>query len=513
MQNSAKAWWLASLTCLAGCLPSGEQTGGGRTDEELAEISGQLSESAVRTLVAGSNTEAGESLADQFGSSVALSDDGLTMVIGAPAEDSRSATEPDDDSLVDSGAAYVFTRSARDADWAQQAYLKSSNAWSHQYFGVVVAISGDGKYLAVGAPLESTDGIGPSTPTMQSAGAVYVFRHDAGGAGWVHDAYVKASRPRDFDYFGSTVALSSDGSTLAVGAFGGDEGSLDDAGQAYVFGRGPSGWTQQALLVASNADAWDGFGSQVALDGSGNLLAVSAPYDTSDAVDGNADESPDAWVGSVYVFAFEAAEDGSGFAWKQQSHIKNPDAALIDGGDYFGGSLALSSDGSTLAIGAPEEDSDARGINGDPTNNEAWASGAAYVFRAAANGSWTQEAYVKPNNTDDTDRFGNALALSNNGDYLAVGARLEDSIAHEAIGGDPFNNRGLDRGAAYVFERTGTEWAQQAYLKPAGSRILKAGAPEGFGTSLDVNGAGDVIAVGTERCSRNRAGVFTFTDP
>jgi hypothetical protein len=504
---------------LSGCLPSGEEMGGASADEELGTLADELSESAVRARVVGSNTD-GKEFGDLFGWSLALSDDGLTMVVGATGEDSRSASEPGDNSLPYSGAAYVFVRKARDANWVQQGYLKASNPDKFDEFGHAVAISGDGKYVAVGAWQEMSDGSSQSNNSKGEAGAVYVYRYDVVSGHWVQDAYVKPSHPVNFAAFGASVALSTDGSTLAVGAFLAGDHDLDETafrpGQAYVFRRGASGWTEQALLEASNADEGDDFGYRVALDGSGNLLAVSATQEASGAVgvDGNQDEnligdfgSP-IHAGAVYVFKFE---NGSG--WKQQSYIKASNTDTFDEGDMFGRSLALSSDGSTLAVGTEYENSDARMINGDQTSNAGSHSGAAYVFRATANGSWAQEAYVKANNADEGDYFGCSIALSNNGDYLVVGALYEDSAATQAVGGDPFNNDDANRGAAYVFARTGTEWAQQAYLKPAGGNNKHAGTTQEFGRSVDVNGAGDVIAVGANRFTRNRAGVFTFTDP
>jgi hypothetical protein len=516
MQNSTKAWWLASLVGLSGCLARGEEMGG--AEEELGTLHGELSESTVRTRVVGSNVAEGRYDDDYFGVSLAISDDGLTMVVGASGDDSPSAAEPDDNSLRDSGAAYVFAREARDAEWVQKAYLKASNADELDGFGWAVAISGDGKYVAVCGG-DDSDGSTQSDNSMRDTGAVYVYRNDNGGGGWVQDAYVKASRPQMDSFFGTSVALSTDGSTLAVGAAyaGGNLGPFEAPGAAYLFRRGPSGWTEQAIVTASNADAGDRFGNQVALDGSGNLLAVSAPSEMSNAtgVDGNQDENIDGLDGgAVYTFKFAPTADGSDFVWRQQSYIKRsyPDTSGF-GGDSFGYSLALSSDGSTLAAGTPWENSAARGVNGDQSSTAAQWAGAVWVFRATANDSWAQEAYVKADNADAYDGFGEAIALSSDGNHLVVGASFEASNATKPVGGDPFNNDAPGVGAAYVFERNETEWAQQAYLKPARAKRAAAGLPSSFGNCVDVNGTGDVIGVGTDYIARKTAGVFTFTDP
>jgi len=307
-----------------------------------------------------SNTEA----ADRFGTSVAL--DGDTLAVGAVFEAS------------DSGAVYVFTRSA--GNWTQQAYVKASNTNtdSEDSFGISVALDGD--TLAVGASDESSNatGIGgdETDNSADGAGAVYVFTRSAGT--WTQQAYIKASNTDVFDFFGFSVALNGD--TLAVGAsdessnatsIGGDESNNDagDSGAVYVFTRSGSTWTQQAYIKASNTDAFDEFGSSVALDG--DTLAVGAIHEGSNAtgVDGDQGDNNASEPGAVYVFT------RSGSTWTQQAYIK---ASNTGNSDVFGTSVAL--DGDTLAVGATGESSSASGIDGDQGDNSAIRAGAVYVF-------------------------------------------------------------------------------------------------------------------------------------
>ena len=93
--------------------------------------------------------------------------------------------------------------------------------------------------------------------------------------------------------------------------------------------------------------------------------------------------------------------------------------------DQFGYSVALSGDGNTLAVGAPGEDSSTTGINSGP-DELASSAGAGYVFTRSA-GTWSQQAYAKASNTGATDQFGTSVALSSDGNTLAVGTFLEDS--------------------------------------------------------------------------------------
>ena len=91
--------------------------------------------------------------------------------------------------------------------------------------------------------------------------------------------------------------------------------------------------------------------------------------------------------------------------------------------DYFGSSVALSGD--TLVVGAPYEDSNATGVDGNQANNLAIDSGAVYVFVRSGDW-WYQQAYLKASNTDADDQFGSSLALS--GDTLVVGAPDEAAM-------------------------------------------------------------------------------------
>src|SRR5437667_6205519 len=141
-------------------------------------------------------------------------------------------------------------------------------------------------------------------------------------------------------------------------------------------------------------------------------------------------------------------------------------------GDNFGWSVAISGD--TMVIGAPGEDSNATGVNGNQTNNNARDSGAAYVFvRDGTN--WVQQAYLKASNTGANDLFGWSVAIS--GDTMVIGAPLEDSNA-TGVNGNQTNNSATDSGAAYVFVRDGTNWVQEAYLKASNT-----GASDRFGLS------------------------------
>jgi len=363
-------------------------------------------------------------------------------------------------------------------------YGKASNTAQGVQFGGTVAISEDGNTIAICSQLESSTG-------GAGSGAVYVFVR--AGDSWIEQAYLKASNAELADLFGRSVTLSADGNTLAVGANGedslitgvnGDEtnNSASASGAVYVFVRVGSTWMQQAYVKASNSDANDEFGTSVALSADGYVLAVGAMGEASASVGvggsqtGNSANS----AGAVYVFT------RVGTTWSQQEYIK---ASNTESGDRFGEELALSDDGTTLAVSAPLEDS-----NGTPSDNSLSEAGAVYVFVYA--GGWTQQAYVKADVVDLTtasgaiDQFGWNVALSADGNTLAIGARLESSAA-TLVNGDATDNSALSSGAAYIFTRDAGTWTQRAYIKAPNTR-----PDDFFGEVIDLSRAGDVLVVG-----------------
>ena len=102
-------------------------------------------------------------------------------------------------------------------------------------------------------------------------------------------------------------------------------------------------------------------------------------------------------------------------------------------------------------MGAPNEDSAAKGINGKQDDDSALEAGAVYFFTRTGT-TWAQQAYVKSSNTGAGDEFGSSLALSQDGRTLLVGARGEDSAA-KGVNGNQVDNSIRDAGAAYLFVR------------------------------------------------------------
>ncbi|HYR89909.1 MAG TPA: integrin [Terriglobia bacterium] len=268
-----------------------------------------------------SNTDAG----DLFGYSVGLSADGNTLAVSAYDEDgsSREINGVQDKARRGSGAIFAFTRSG--TTWSQQAYLKASNAENGDSLGYATAISQDGNTIAGGAADEDcmTPGVFLPSPVVcdkdqpmdNSSGAVYVFVRN--GTTWTEQAFIKSSNPGKEDWFGSRLTLSGDGNTLAVGAQvengsarvinGKADDAAEDAGAVYFFTRSGTTWMQKAYVKASNADAYDEFGSAMALSRDGKLMAVGARSESSSAKGINGDQSDNSAQGSgaVYIFTYQ----------------------------------------------------------------------------------------------------------------------------------------------------------------------------------------------------------------
>lgn len=409
-------------------------------------------------------------------------------------------------------------------------YIKASNTGANDQFGWQLALSADGNTLAVGAYYEDSaaTGIGgnQADESAADAGAVYVFSRT--GWTWTQQAYIKASNTDAGDWFGETVSLSSDGNTLAVGAYGEDSNalavggdqsnnSLALAGAAYVFTRSGTTWSQQAYIKASNTGLDDWF-NRVGLSGDGNTLVVGAPGEHSNAtgINGNQADNSALYSGAAYIFI------RTGAVWSYQAFIK---ASNTNAQDNFAQNLALSSDGNTLAVGATAEASNATGINGNQANNSTFFAGAVYVF-VRVGAVWSQQAYVKASDNHVINMFGRRVILSSDGNTLGVNgngafyvftragavwselSRVAGSLSAmtsdgntilsstgdgsnaTGIGGNSADTSMPSAGGAYLFTRSGAAWTQGAYFKASNT-----GANDSFGSSAAISADGRTLVI------------------
>jgi len=304
------------------------------------------------------------------GTSVAISADGTTAVVGAP-DDNGSA-----------GAVWVFTRS--NGTWSQQGTkLVGSNAIGNAAQGTSVAISSDGTTLIEGGPNDN-NGIG----------AAWVFTRIAGVWNQQGAKLVGTGVSGSLSSQGRSIALSADGNTAAVGGPSDNTVGASQAGAGWVFTRSGGTWTQQgSKLTPSGATGSANLGLSAAISGDGNTIFLGGPSDNSG-------------VGAVWPYA---RANGT---WTQQGNKITGTGP--SGAAALGTSVALSTDGNTGVVGGP---------------TDASSAGAVWTF-TRSNGSWSQQGNkLTGAGAVGPAQQGTAVALSGDGNTLIESGRADSSNA------------------------------------------------------------------------------------
>jgi hypothetical protein len=321
----------------------------------------------------------------RFGWAVALSADGNTALIGGPA-----------DNTTFGGAAWVFTRSG--GVWSEQAKLLATDLG--RYFGdpvllgTSVALSADGNTAVVGAPQDASLTGGPGGVAVVFIRASGAWGEQQRIAGSVNGVVQAAAQ-------GTSVALSADGNTAAVGAPGYNNGDPSD-GAVWIITRSNGVWSQQGgtLIGTGGTSGGSHQGTSVALSADGNTLLESGPADSGGGYS----------AGAAWAFA------RSGSVWSQQGGKLFVNSATLQGQ-----SVALSANGNVGIVGAPGS-----------------GPGQVLVY-ARSGGTWSQQGgSLQGTGGDGNTAQGSSVALSADGNTL-----LE--------GGDTYNN---GAGAAWVFRRS-----------------------------------------------------------
>lgn len=200
---------------------------------------------------------------DTFGVGLAISADGTTLVIGSCDDDDKGAS---------SGSAYIFTKQT-DGSYLQTQKLLASDGTYIDVFGWNAAVSGDGSIVVISAYYD--DGY---------TGAAYIFTKQANGS-YLETQKLVASDRAGNDLFGNSVVISKDGTVIVVGAHGNDDKGTD-SGSAYVFTKQADGsYLESQKLLASDGAANDRFGLSVAISGNGSIVAVGAYGDDDQGTD------------------------------------------------------------------------------------------------------------------------------------------------------------------------------------------------------------------------------------
>ena len=389
--------------------------------------------------------------------------DGDYIIGGGPQDDEGGSA---------AGAAYIFKKTG--TSWTQTAKLMASDPNTNDQFGEFCEISGD--YAIVGNYQEDAGGT--------SAGAAYIYKRDTGAETWTQQAKLMASNAGSSDFFGRGVSI--DGDYAIVGAPYEDTGG-DGAGAAYIFKRSGASWSQQAIILASDAASADEYGWDVSI--SGDYAVVGARQE--DEGGSNA--------GAAYIFKYDATyppDDlppvdsvGTGFNYKRYTALDTSTHYVYkmwrnSASDWRTPSPASANTIKVLKTDSTDwSDNDTTDTNPEYVDTTTYSGKVSlgqsgptenYRFSVPTFGRWSQQQKLIGESAGNY--FGNAVAID--GDYLAVGAQYE---ATTATGG----------GAVYIFKRDGTTWTQQAKLLPSDGQANDELTIEG---SLSISG--DIVIAG-----------------
>ena len=366
----------------------------------------------------------GEAAGDSSGWSVSLSGDGSIVAIGGRYNDGNGNN---------SGHVRVYAWDG--TAWTQRGLDFDGEAANDNY-GETVSLSGDGSVVAIGG--RNNDGNG------SNSGHVRVYAWD--GTAWTQRGLDIDGEAAN-DSSGGSVSLSDDGSVVAIGAHGND-GNGNNSGHVRVYAWNSTAWTQRGLDIDGEA-AGDSSGGSVSLSGDGSVVAIGAAPANSDigyysgyvrvyywdstawtqrglnfdgeaafdfsgrsvslngdgsvvAIGADGNDGNDTYSGHVRVYAWD------GTAWTQRGLDIDGEAA----GDFSGGSVSLSSDGSVVAIGAHRNGGN--GISSGHVRVYAW-DGTAWMQRGL---DFDGEAA--------NDNYGRSVSLSGDGSVVAIGASGND---------------------------------------------------------------------------------------
>lgn len=356
-----------------------------------------------------------------FGHSVSVNSDGTYAAIGAMGQAS------------DTGAVYIYVLA--NSVWTFQAKLEALDKAQGDMFGCSVSISSDGATVAVGAERKTS-----------GRGAVYVFTRS--GSSWSQFSKILASDGTGSDYFGNSVSISGDGNYIAAGAvYEDDAGQDNNRGAVYIFNKVSNVWSQQRKIMPAESAA----GSIVG-------YSVSISFDGSVCVMGSHGASVNALLnaGCAYIYT------RIGTTWTQKARLTNPSPST---NGYFGISVSVSGDGTTVVVGCHCDD------------DLAVDSGSTYIYTLSDN-VWLWTKITAPSGAT-LDYFGVSVAASYDGRTVLIGAHGTDSTLSNV-------------GAAYIYVWEEFAWNMFKKLTPS-----SAGAGDIFGYGVSLSGDGSTTLIGS----------------
>lgn len=317
-------------------------------------------------------------------------------------------------------------------------------------FGRSLSISGDGSTLAIGAPLHKLN-----SSDSQTSGKVQVFR-------WINHQWVEIYNnliaEAVGDCFGCAVDLNIDGTILAVGSPFNDANGIS-SGSVRVYKDNGSVWEQIGGDIDGTYEL-DWFGHSIALNDSGNILAVGAPYN---------DEGSGALLKKGQVKVFEWINN----SWTQIG----VDLYGENSGDEFGFDIGMNKSGDKIVVGAPYFDL--------PFKSN---TGKIYVYKKE-NSSWVLDgAPIEGDSGNDWAGFSVAM----------------NGVGNQIVSGYYYSSDGSTRnGKVKVFKLESDVW------NTYGDKILGEQPGIHLGEDVSMNDEGNIIAV-SSGIYNTKGGVFVY---
>lgn len=323
----------------------------------------------------------------RFGWCVGMSGDATRCIVGAIYATSGGFTS--------AGQAYVYLRTG--TTWAQEAILFASDRAANWTFGYWTTMSNDGTRCISGAYNATSGG-------FTAAGQAYVFLRT--GTTWAQEAILSGSDKNTSGLFGGSAAMNADATRCIIGGWQITSNSITNAGEAFVFVRNGTVWTQEAVLYAPDRATNAYFGISVLMSADATRCLVGAFQASSGSF---------AAAGQVYVFL------RTGVSWALEAVLYASDRAASA---WFGLGVSGNSDFSRIIVGARQA-----------TSGGVSQAGQAYSFGRSGT-VWSQESILSASDraTGGPANFGCHSAGASDGSRFVIGAQTSNQGGTTAAG-------------------------------------------------------------------------------